>query len=59
MNWRKAVVGVEVRYSWYDFDGSGSAVGVVVEVASDHVIVRANGMSLWVDDSNAEMFEEV
>lgn len=39
-----------------EFDGYSKHKGVVSKVCHDHVIVSADGMSLWVDDDTEYMF---
>lgn len=55
-NWRTWKVGQKVIHTVNEFDGYMQMQGVVTEVHSDHAIVRANGMNLWVEDFNADMF---
>ena len=54
--WRLWKIGDTIRYSWNDFDGHGSLLGILAEMHEDHAIVRADGMSLWVCDETADMF---
>ena len=58
-NWRVWQVGDKIKYSWDEFDGKGSLIGTLTEAAADHAIVRAEGMNLWVEDFNADMFERI
>ena len=55
-DWRTWKKGRKTTYAWDEFDGAGSLEGTVTEVHEDHLIVEADGMSLWLDDDNAEMF---
>lgn len=58
-NWREWKIGDTIRYSWNEFDGSGSTVGIVTEVEADHIIVRADDMNLWCEDFNCDMFQKI
>ena len=58
-NWREWKIGDTIRYSWNEFDGSGSTVGIVTEVETDHIIVRADDMNLWCEDFNCDMFQKI
>lgn len=58
-NWREWKIGDTIRYSWNEFDGSGSTVGFVTEVEADHIIVRADDMNLWCEDFNCDMFQKI
>ena len=58
-NWREWKIGDTIRYSWNEFDGSGSTIGIVTEVDKDHIIVRADDMNLWCEDFNCDMFQKI
>lgn len=55
--WRTWKAGQHVKYVVNDFDGRGEFDGVVKEVSADHAIVEADGMTLWVEDFNQDMFK--
>lgn len=59
MNWREWSIGDKIRFSWNEFDGKGSMIGVVEKKEKDHIIVFADDMHLWVDDSFQDMFERI
>lgn len=56
IDWKKLNVGDKVKYSWNEFDGQGNMNCVVTTIESDHAIVSADDMTLWLDDDNANMF---
>lgn len=58
MNWKELKVNDHVIYSWNEFDGCGSVKGTVTKIHDDHVIVKADGQNLWIDDDNADMFRK-
>ena len=58
-NWRNWNIGDKIRWSWEEFDGKGSTVGVLTSKEEDHAIVEADGMDLWVDDIMQDMFCKV
>lgn len=58
-NWREWKIGDKIKYSWNEFDGSGSTIGIVTEVDKDHIIVRADDMNLWCEDFNCDMFQKI
>ena len=39
-----------------EFDGSFREEGYVERIFDDHIIVKANGMSLWLDDDTESLF---
>ena len=55
-DWRTWNIGDKVTYAWNEFDGKGSIEGEVKEKYADHLIIAADGMALWCDDSFAHMF---
>ena len=57
--WREWKLGDTIKYSWNEFDGSGSTVGTVTEIEADHIIVRADDMNLWCEDFNCDMFQKI
>lgn len=57
--WREWKLGDKIKYSWNEFDGSGSTVGTVTEIEADHIIVRADDMNLWCEDFNSDMFQKI
>lgn len=54
--WKTWKEGQAVKYIVNDFDGHYETTGYVTEIDHEHAIVRADGMNLWVDDFNADMF---
>lgn len=56
-DWRTWNIGDKVTYAWDEFDGKGSIEGEVKEKYADHLIIAADGMALWCDDSFADMFK--
>lgn len=58
-NWRNWSVGDKIKWSWDEFDGKGSVIGVLTSKENDHAIVEADGMHLWVDDIMQDMFQKV
>ena len=56
MGWRSWNIGRKTIYSGTEFDGTFYYEGIVTEKHEDHLIVEADGMHLWVDDSTAEFF---
>lgn len=55
-DWRSWEVGRKTVFEGKDFDGKFHFEGVVTEVFSDHLIVEADGMTLWVDDNTVKDF---
>lgn len=45
-----------VHYTVDEFDGHCEYDGIVTEIHADHIIVQADGMNLWCDDFNDDMF---
>ena len=58
-NWKNAKVGMKVAWTYNEFDGCRTVYGSVTELHDDHIIVKADGMNLWCDDFNSEMFTGV
>lgn len=56
IDWKEVKIQDKIIYSWNEFDGKGSIIGNVCEIYSDHVIIDADGMKLWLDEENAYMF---
>lgn len=58
-NWRYWEIGDIIKYTFSDFDGSGTLYGKVTKIEDDHLIVHINtfDMNLWVDDDNEKQFE--
>ena len=46
----------KVLFSYADFDGSGVLTGIITEVHQDHAVAICDGMTLWIDADNADMF---
>ena len=40
-------VGETWTYRYSDFDGSGTSIGIVTEVHTDHFIICADGLDYW------------
>lgn len=55
-NWRNWNVGRITIYETHEFDGDSITQGVITEVHSDHAILTADGMHLWIDDDTQFMF---
>lgn len=55
-DWRSWEKGRKAVFEGNDFDGKFYFEGVVTEVFSDHLIVEAEGMTLWVDDDTVKDF---
>ncbi|WP_033164720.1 hypothetical protein [Clostridium sp. KNHs205] len=55
-NWRNWNVGRVTIYETYEFDGDSITQGILTEVHSDHAILTADGMHLWIDDDTQFMF---
>lgn len=58
-NWREYTLGDIIQYTWNEFDGSGSLIGMIITKESDHAIVKVNDMNLWLDDTNQYMFKKI
>ena len=56
MNWREWSIGDRIKWSWDEWDGKGSVIGIFAAKEEDHAIVEADGMRLWVDDGTQDMF---
>jgi len=57
MKWRTLKVGQEITYTVNDFDGHGEFKAVVIDVSNERAIAECNGMKLWIEDFNADMFK--
>ena len=40
----------------YEFDGDSITQGIITEIYSDHAILTADDMYLWIDDDTQFMF---
>ena len=58
-NWQLWNVGDKVRYFGTEFDGSFEFFGVITKKFDDHLIAESEGMTLWIDDFSADMFERI
>ena len=58
LDWRTAKVGDKVTYRVDEFDTVIPQVmdAIITEVSEDHLIAKCDGMNLWIDDFNADMF---
>ena len=57
MNWRKLKLGDPILFYGQDFSGKFSFNGYVEKIFEDHVIVKADGMNLWLDDDTKDLFK--
>lgn len=55
-NWQTLKVGERVVFAGEEFGLAFREEGIVTEAADDHMIVESNGMHLWLDDFNADLF---
>lgn len=58
-SWKTWNIGNTIRYTADEFDGYSEFVGVVTEKENDHLIVEADGMKLWCEEFNQNMFRKV
>ena len=58
-NWREWKIGDKVKYSWNEFAGKGSLIGLLTIQEEDHAIVEAEDMHLWLDDDTKDMFRKI
>lgn len=57
--WNTYMVGDKVHFRSTDFDGVFDTNGIVKAVYKDHVLVSANGLSLWLDKDTEEFFSKI
>lgn len=55
-DWRNWFIGRKTIFEVHDFDGDSITVGRITSVHSDHAIMEADGMHLWIDDDTIFMF---
>ena len=56
MDWKNLKLGDPILYYGQEFDGKFSFNGYVEKIFEDHVIVKADGMDLWLDDDTKDLF---
>jgi hypothetical protein len=54
--WKNWNVGRVTIYETHEFDGDTIIQGIITEVHSDHAILTADDMHLWIDDDTQFMF---
>lgn len=55
-DWRNWDIGRVTIYETHEFDGDSITQGIITEVHSDHAILTASDMHLWIDDDTQFMF---
>ncbi|MGL4283996.1 MAG: hypothetical protein ACRCSI_10440 [Eubacterium aggregans] len=55
-DWRNWPVGRQSIFEVHDFDGDNITIGKISETYSDHAIMEADDMHLWIDDDFLYMF---
>lgn len=55
-DWRNWSVGRKTIFEVHDFDGDNIIIGEITSVHSDHAIMEADGMHIWIDDDTIYMF---
>lgn len=40
-------IGDTVKYTYSEFDGSGTVIGTITDIAEDHIIMSEDGMNYW------------
>jgi len=55
-DWKQLRLGESVIYYGKEFDGVFKEEGYVNEISDNHIIVKANGMNLWLDDDTESLF---
>lgn len=55
-DWRNWSVGRKTIFEVHDFDGDSITSGKITSVHSDHAIMEADSMHLWIDDDTIFMF---
>lgn len=55
-DWRNWDIGRVTIYETHEFDGDIITQGIITEVHSDHAILTASDMHLWIDDDTQFMF---
>lgn len=58
-NWKEWEIGDKIKWNWQEFDGKGCMIGILIKKESDHAIVKADDMNLWLDDDTSDMFKKV
>lgn len=58
-NWKSWQLGDSIEWYGTEFDGSFSYIGNVIKKFDDHLIVFADGMSLWVDDDTISQYRKI
>ena len=55
-DWRNWAIGRMTIFEVHDFDGDNIITGKITSVYSDHAIMEADGMHIWIDDDTIYMF---
>lgn len=55
-DWRNCNIGRVTIYETHEFDGDSITQGIITEIYSDHAILTADDMYLWIDDDTQFMF---
>ena len=55
-DWKKLKIGDPILFYGNEFDGTFKEEGLVNQIYTDHIIVKANGMNLWLDDNTEDLF---